>query len=77
MLQEIGSIVKYHRKKAGLTQLELASLAGVGKAAIWDLENQAKSTRLDTLAKILQVLNIRVRWESPLMQAFEAMNEKS
>ncbi|OGC19071.1 hypothetical protein A3J90_07980 [candidate division WOR-1 bacterium RIFOXYC2_FULL_37_10] len=34
---ETGDIVRYHREKAGLTQLGLAELAGVGKTVIFDI----------------------------------------
>ncbi|HYX34921.1 MAG TPA: helix-turn-helix domain-containing protein [Oligoflexus sp.] len=71
MLEEIGSIIKYHRQKSGLTQLELATLAGIGKAAVYDMEHKTKSTRMDTLIKVLKVLNIDVKFASPLMKAYE------
>lgn len=76
--QDLASIVRYHRIKAGLSQVELSKLAGVGKTAIFDLEKGKKTIQLDTLAKILKALNISMRFESPLMQAFEreALNEK-
>jgi HTH-type transcriptional regulator/antitoxin HipB len=71
MLGQIGSVVKFHRKKSGLTQHELAKLAGIGKAAVYDLEHQSKSTRIDTLLKVLRVLNIEVKLLSPIMQVYE------
>lgn len=69
-IKDIGGVTRYHRKKAGLTQQELARLAGVGKTAVFDLEKGKQSIQLDTLRKILQVLNITVRLESPLMDAY-------
>jgi transcriptional regulator with XRE-family HTH domain len=71
MLEELGDIIRFHRKKSGLTQLELAQLAGIGKAAVYDMEHTTKSTRIDTLLKVLKVLNIEVRLESPIMKAYE------
>ena len=68
---KIGEIVRYHRKRAGLNQQELARLSGVGKTAVFDLEKGKESIQLDTLRKILQALNITVRLESPLMEAYE------
>ena len=78
-IKEIGEVARYHRKKAGLTQQELAKLAGVGKTAVFDLEKGKQSIQLDTLRKILRVLNISVRLESPLMEAYvkEVSGEKS
>ncbi len=71
MVEEIGSVIRFHRKKSGLTQLELAKLAGIGKAAVYDMEHSTKSTRIDTLLKVLNVLNIKIILESPLMQIYE------
>jgi HTH-type transcriptional regulator / antitoxin HipB len=75
----IPSIARFHRKKAGLSQSELAKLAGVGKTAVFDLEKGKETIQLDTLEKILRVLNIEIRLESPLMQDYEseAPDEKS
>ncbi len=69
-LKEIGSIAKYHRKKAGLSQQQLARLAGVGKTAVFDLEKGKRSVQLDTLEKILHALNIAMRFESSLMKEY-------
>jgi y4mF family transcriptional regulator len=73
----IGAIVRYHRKKAKLTQLALARSAGVGKTAVFDVEQGKKAVRLKTLQQILHVLNIRLKFEGPLMGKFEEEYEKS
>jgi HTH-type transcriptional regulator / antitoxin HipB len=64
----LAEIILFHRKKSGLTQLELARLAGVGKTVVFDIEHAKKSVRLKTLIKILKVLNISIELNSPLMQ---------
>jgi len=69
-IKEIGKITRFHRKKAGLTQQELARLAGIGKTAVFDLEKGKQSIQLDTLRKILQALNITIKIESPLMEEY-------
>ena len=66
--QNIAQTLKYHRKKAGLSQQELAKLAGVGKTAVFDLEKGKETIQLDTLKKILHALNITLKLESSLMQ---------
>lgn len=68
--QLLADILRKHRKAAGLSQLELAELAGVGKTVIFDLEKGKETVRLDTLRKVLRVLNIRVQLNSPLMNQF-------
>jgi HTH-type transcriptional regulator / antitoxin HipB len=73
---EISKIVKFHRKLGHLTQAELALLAGVGKTVIFDIEKGKPSVRLDTLLKVLHVLNIKLEFSSPLMTAYEEQNEK-
>ena len=62
----IGNMVQIHRKKAGLTQKELAELAGVGKTIIYDIEKGKNTIRMNSLMKILSALNIGVFLESPL-----------
>ena len=67
---ELGAAVRYHRRKAGLTQLDLAKLAGVGKTAVFDIEKSKPSVQLDTLLKVLRVLNVTIAFQSPLMERF-------
>lgn len=69
---EIGQIVRYHRKKGGLSQLELARIAGVGKTAVFDIEHGKKTMQLNTLMHVLKVLNISLRLDSPLMENYKA-----
>jgi len=35
---EIGKVIKYHRQISGLSRVECARLAGIGKTAIYDIE---------------------------------------
>lgn len=69
--QNIAQIIRYHRKKAGLNQGELAKLAGVGKTAVFDLEKGKETLQFDTIRKVLHALNIIIRLESSLMQDYE------
>ena len=68
MKNSIGDIIKHHRKKSGLTQSGLAKLAGCGKTVIFDIEHGKETVQLDTLLKICRVLNIRLLFESPIME---------
>ncbi|MEO7800315.1 MAG: helix-turn-helix transcriptional regulator [Opitutaceae bacterium] len=63
----LAHLIQSHRQKAGLTQIQLAKLAGVGKTVVWDLEHGKESVQWDTLQKIFRVLNITVEWRSPLL----------
>jgi len=72
---EIGKIIKYHRKISGLSRIECARLAGIGKTAIYDIEHGKDTVQFKTLFKLLVVLNIRIDLQSPLMKKYT--NEKS
>ncbi|MBL7112078.1 MAG: helix-turn-helix transcriptional regulator [Bacteroidales bacterium] len=65
--QTLASIIRKHRKAAGLSQLQMAEMAGVGKTVVFDIEKGKETVRLDTLRKILSVLNIKAELTSPLM----------
>lgn len=63
----LATVIREHRKIAGLSQLQLAELAGVGKTVVFDVEKGKETIRLDTLRKILVALNIKVQLTSPIM----------
>lgn len=74
----LAKVIRQHRKAAKLSQLQLAEMAGVGKTVVFDIENGKETIKLNTLRKILKVLNIKVRLVSPLMnQLIIIENEKS
>ena len=69
---KVGRIVRFHRKEAGLSRINLADIAGVGKTVVYDIENGKETVRLNTLLKVLGALNISIYLDSPLMKRFEA-----
>ena len=71
---DMSEIVLFHRKKSGLTRNHLAELAGVGKTVIYDIEKGKETIRFSTLQKVLEALNIKITFTSPLMGV---LNEKS
>jgi len=68
----LSAIVLFHRKKSGLTRIQLADLAGVGKTVIYDIEKGKETIRFSTLQRVLKALNIKIRYTSPLMEIFHA-----
>lgn len=70
MTRHLAELIRFHRKRSGLTQLELAEMAGVGKNLVYELENGKQSVRLDNLIKVLQVLNVDLDFQSPLRDSF-------
>jgi DNA-binding XRE family transcriptional regulator len=75
---QIGLMIRFHRKKAQLTQLGLAQLASIGKTAVFNLEKGNKEVQLSTLLSVLHVLNIKIEFTGPLMHLFKkGSHEKS
>lgn len=67
MDKDLAVLIRRHRNQAGLSQQELAELAGVGKNLVYDLENGKDTVRWANLLKVLTVLNIQVEFRSPLL----------
>jgi y4mF family transcriptional regulator len=68
MSDELKIIVREHRRLSGLSQSELAKLAGVGKTVVFDIEHGKETVQFDTLKKVLSALNIQVVMESPVLK---------
>jgi y4mF family transcriptional regulator len=66
---QLSDLVRTHRKAAGLSQTELAELAGVGKTLVFDLEKGHEGIQLQNLRKILKVLNIHIQFLPPTGKA--------
>lgn len=70
MDKQLANIIIFHRKQSGLTQQQLAELAGVGKNMVYELESGKQTVRLENLLKVLLVLNIELDFRSPLREIF-------
>ena len=70
-VEELGGVVRYHRKQANLSRVALAEIAGVGKTVIYDVEKGKTTIQLNTLLKIFHVLNISFHMNSPLMPLYK------
>jgi len=66
--QELTEVIRMHRKAAKLSRAQLAEMAGVGKTVIYDIEKGKETVQLNTLRKVLKVLNIKIELTSPLME---------
>ncbi len=62
---ELAEMIRFYRKQSGLSQKELATMAGVGKTVVFDIEKGKESIQLKTLLKILEILNIHMKFETP------------
>ena len=65
-ISEVSRLIKKTRKASGLSQQELAQLAGIGKTAIFDIERGKETIQFRTLMKVLNALNIKLTVHSPL-----------
>lgn len=59
--QEFAGAVRARRKRLGITQEELAALAGCSPRFIGALETGKASIRVDKLAAVLEVLGLELR----------------
>jgi HTH-type transcriptional regulator/antitoxin HipB len=57
--EDIAGMIWNRRKAAGLSRIELSEIAGVGKTVIYDIEHGKKTVKMDTLQKVMKVLNIK------------------
>lgn len=60
MSEPIGTKIRRLRKRAGLTQTELALRIGVTQPALSQIEKGRTSPKLDTLADIAEVLDCEI-----------------
>ena len=51
----IGQVVRTRRRTEGLSQRELAELAGVGLRVVWELEQGKPTLRMDVVNAVLRV----------------------
>lgn len=73
---QIASLISYHRKQAGLSQVELAMHAGVSRNVVQDLEAGKERASWKNLRAVLGVLNIRMEPAGPLIEAWRKHHEK-
>ncbi len=57
---QLGNSVRYKRKKDGLTQQDLAAIAGVGVRFVSELENGKPSVQLNTVLAVLAALGLQL-----------------
>ena len=62
---DIGKLVQAERNRPGLTQLQLASMAGTGIRLISDLENGKETVQVQKLLRVVQTLGLGVFIFSP------------
>lgn len=69
-MSELGRIVRYHRKRAGLSRAALSELSGAGATVIYELEHGKPTVQFDILQRVLRTLNLQLLVEGPLLDEF-------
>lgn len=59
-MQRLGTALRQRRKSLRLNQAELAALAGVGLAFLYELEHGKATVRIDKLLAVLGVLGVEL-----------------
>ena len=66
--KEIGSLIQFHRRRARLTQIELAEHSGVSRSVVQELESGKGRTTWKHIESVLGVLNLRLEPSGPLVE---------
>lgn len=69
-MSELGRIVRYHRKRAGLSRAQLSDLAGVGTTVIYELEHGKQTVQFNVVHSILRTLNLSLFIDGPLIAEY-------
>jgi HTH-type transcriptional regulator/antitoxin HipB len=56
----LGAAIKHYRKQAGLTQAQLAELAGLNRTYLSDLEQGKETEQSRRLLRVLKQLGVRM-----------------
>ena len=63
---EFGRLIRTARKKAGLTQIDLAAASGIGERFIRELEKGKSSCQFGKALLVAQMLGIKLSAELPI-----------
>ncbi len=74
--EQLASLISWHRRRAGLSQVELARHAGVSRYVVQDLEAGAGRTTWARIVPVLRVLNLRLDPHGPLVSEWRAETTK-
>lgn len=64
-VEELGAIVQSARREQGMTQIDVAGLAGFGNRFIVDLEKGKPTCSLDKALRVVQMLGIELTAKLP------------
>jgi HTH-type transcriptional regulator/antitoxin HipB len=73
--EQLASLVRFHRKRAGLSQVDMASMADVSRKVVQDLEAGRDGVSWRNLTAVLAVLNVKLRPTGPLIDEWFSRSE--
>jgi len=68
----LPSLVRFHRKAANLSQIELAALANVSRKVVQCIESGGEQVSWKNVQAVLAVLNVMLRPTGPLVSQWLA-----
>lgn len=74
---ELASLISWHRRRAGLSQIALARHAGVSRYVVQDLEAGAGRTTWARMVPVLRALNIQLQPQGPLVDEWRAETKEA
>ncbi len=69
--ESLASLIVFHRKRAQLSQTELARHAGVSRFVVQDIEAGRDRTTWRNLLAVLSVLNLKLEPAGPLVTEWQ------
>ena len=72
---QLASLIRFHRKRAGLSQVDMASMAEVSRKVVQDLEASRDGVSWRNLMAVLAVLNVKLRPTGPLIDEWFSRSE--
>ena len=75
--EQLASLISWHRRRADLSQVELARHAGVSRYVVQDLEAGAGRTTWARMLPVLHALNIQLVPQGPLLNEWLAETEET
>ena len=73
---ELASLITWHRKRAGLSQIDLARHAGVSRYVVQDMEAGVGRTTWARMLPVLRALNLDLLPQGPLVADWRASRKE-
>ena len=73
---ELGRIVRYHRKRAGLSRKELSALSNVSQSVIYEIERGKTTVKMNSVMKLLHALNLNLDISGPFVAEYKHLQNE-